>query len=176
MSQVPREAVLAIPPTQGAITPHPPIPTTSTPKSTEVSSPLMAPLKCQAPKCRVSSEAIIIHYYWFYLNLKSTVEFLICLIFVQNFLFVFEVRIFFFLPPYNYIFCCEIPVSYAFNCNFYASPTSGEAYRDRRLTTNFELWVEIFCVSTCFHMRIPKPCLSVCPSVCLSAPREKKST
>ena len=50
----------------------------------------------------------------------------------------------------------------------YASPTSGEAYRDRRLTTNFELWVEIFCVSTCFHMRIPKPCLSVCPSVCPS--------
>ena len=28
----------------------------------------------------------------------------------------------------------------------YASPTSGEAYRDQRLTTNFELWVEIFCV------------------------------
>ena len=48
----------------------------------------------------------------------------------------------------------------------YASPTSGEAYRDRRLTTNFELWVEIFCVPTCFHARIPKPCLSVCPSVC----------
>ena len=63
---------------------------------------------------------------------------------------------------------------------YYASPTSGEAYRDRRLTTNFELWVEIFCVSTCFHMRNPKPCLSVppsvCPSVCLSAPREKKSS
>ena len=50
----------------------------------------------------------------------------------------------------------------------YASPTSGEAYRDRRLTTNFELWVEIFCVSTCFHVRIPKPCLSVRLSVCLS--------
>ena len=50
----------------------------------------------------------------------------------------------------------------------YASPISGEAYRNRRLTTNFELWVEIFCVPTCFHMRIPKPCLSVCPSVCLS--------
>ena len=49
--------------------------------------------------------------------------------------------------------------------DIYASPTSGEAYRDRRLTTNFELWVEIFCVPTCFHMRIPKPCLSVCPSV-----------
>ena len=62
----------------------------------------------------------------------------------------------------------------------YASPTSGEAYRNRRLTTNFELWVEIFCVSTCFHVRIPKPCLSVHPSVrpsvCLSAPREKKSS
>ena len=50
----------------------------------------------------------------------------------------------------------------------YASPSSGEAYRDRRLTTNFELWVEIFCVPTCFHVRIPKPCLSVRPSVCLS--------
>ena len=45
----------------------------------------------------------------------------------------------------------------------YASPTSVEAYGDRRLTTNFELWVEIFCVPTCFHVRIPKPCLSVCP-------------
>ena len=51
---------------------------------------------------------------------------------------------------------------------FYASPTSWEAYRNRRLTTNFEPWVEIFCVATCFHMRIPKPCLSVCLSVCLS--------
>ena len=50
----------------------------------------------------------------------------------------------------------------------YASPTSGEAYRDRRLTTNFELWVEIFCVPTCFHVRIPKPCPSVRLSVCLS--------
>ena len=48
----------------------------------------------------------------------------------------------------------------------YASPSSGEAYRDRRLTTNFELWVEIFCVPTCFHVRIPKPCLSVRLSVC----------
>ena len=48
---------------------------------------------------------------------------------------------------------------------FYASPTSGEAYRNRQLTTNFEFWVEIFCVPTCFHVRIPKPCLSVCPSV-----------
>ena len=49
------------------------------------------------------------------------------------------------------------------NRGFYASPTSGEAYRDQRLTTNFELWVEIFCVPTCFHVRIPKLCLSICP-------------
>ena len=48
----------------------------------------------------------------------------------------------------------------------YASPTSREAYRNWRLTTNFELWVEIFCVPTCFHMRIPKTCLSVRPSIC----------
>ena len=48
----------------------------------------------------------------------------------------------------------------------YASPNCGEAYRNRQLTTNFELWVEIFCVPTCFHLRIPKPCLSVRPSIC----------
>ena len=54
-------------------------------------------------------------------------------------------------------------------------PVHGGAYRNRQLTTNFELWVEIFCVPTCFHMRIPKPCLSVRPSVHLSVPREKKS-
>ena len=47
--------------------------------------------------------------------------------------------------------------------NIYASPSSGKAYRDRQLITNFELWVEIFCVPTCFHVRIPKPCLYVCP-------------
>ena len=43
---------------------------------------------------------------------------------------------------------------------YYASPSSGEAYRDRRLTTNFELWVEIF----------------FCLSVRLSAPQEKISS
>ena len=59
-------------------------------------------------------------------------------------------------------------INWLYGIIFYASPTSGEAYRDRRLTTNFELWVEIFCVPTCFHKRIPKPCLSVCLSVCLS--------
>ena len=46
--------------------------------------------------------------------------------------------------------------------HYYASPSSGDAYRDQQLTTNFELRVEIFCVPTCFHVRIPKPCLSVC--------------
>ena len=49
---------------------------------------------------------------------------------------------------------------------YYASPSSGEAYRNRHLTTNFELWVEIFRVPTCFHMRITKPCLSVRLSIC----------
>ena len=53
------------------------------------------------------------------------------------------------------------------NCSlylhYYASPSSGEAYKDRRLTTNFEFWVEILFVPTCFHVRIPKPCLSICP-------------
>ena len=48
---------------------------------------------------------------------------------------------------------------------YYASLSSGEAYRDRQLTTNFELWVFFF-VLTCFHVRIPIPCLSVCLPVC----------
>ena len=43
----------------------------------------------------------------------------------------------------------------------YASPSSRDACSNRQLIPNFELWVEIFCVLTCFHMRIPKPCLSV---------------
>ena len=63
--------------------------------------------------------------------------------------------------------CCAACAKHICVWAHYASPTSGEAYRNRRLTTNFVLWVEIFCVPTCFHMRIPKPCLS--------APREKKS-
>ena len=45
--------------------------------------------------------------------------------------------------------------------NYYASPSSGDAYSDRQLTLNFELRVEIFCVPICFHMRIPKSCPSV---------------
>ena len=51
---------------------------------------------------------------------------------------------------------------HGFEKRYYASPTSGEAYRDRRLAANFELWVEIFCVPTCFHVRIQN---RVCPSV-----------
>ena len=40
-----------------------------------------------------------------------------------------------------------------------------DTYNDRQLTPNFELWVEIL---VCWHvyMRIPKSCLSVCPSFC----------
>ena len=52
--------------------------------------------------------------------------------------------------------------SYLYVLNFYPSPSSGEAYRDWRLSTNFDFWIKIFCVPTCFHVRIPKPCLSVC--------------
>ena len=57
--------------------------------------------------------------------------------------------------------------------NNYASPSSGEAYRDRRLTPNFEFWVEIFCVPTCFHVRIPKPCLSVHTPRSVCTPRKE---
>ena len=47
----------------------------------------------------------------------------------------------------------------------YVSPSSGEAYRDRQLTNNFEFWVEFFFS----HMSIPKQCLVVH----LSVPRER---
>ena len=43
----------------------------------------------------------------------------------------------------------------------YASPSSGDAHSDRQLTPNFELWVKIFYIPICFHMRIPKPSVSV---------------
>ena len=55
--------------------------------------------------------------------------------------------------PWNILEICR------FHC---ASLSSREAYRDWQLTTNFELWVEIFCVPTCSHIRIPKECLPVC--------------
>ena len=47
----------------------------------------------------------------------------------------------------------------------YASPSSGDAYCDQQLTPNFEIAVKIFCVPLCFHMRIPKSCMSVCLSI-----------
>ena len=39
---------------------------------------------------------------------------------------------------------------------------------DRQLTPNFELWVESFCVPTCFHYQYGDSVIivSVCPSVC----------
>ena len=43
---------------------------------------------------------------------------------------------------------------------FYAFPSS-DAYSDRQVTPKFELWLEIFCVPTCFHVWIPKSYLSV---------------
>ena len=49
---------------------------------------------------------------------------------------------------------------------YYAFLFSFIMHSDRQLILNFELWVEIFCVLTCFHMRIPNSCLSVRPSVC----------
>ena len=56
--------------------------------------------------------------------------------------------------------------------HYYASLSSGEAYRDRQLTTNFKFWVENF---VCQHVSIWGFQNRVCPSVRLSVPREKKS-
>ena len=74
----------------------------------------------------------------------------------------------------NFDLCwrAEIMSSLRRSTSSYASPSSGEAYKDRQLTTNFERWVYIdiyiyffffLCrhVST-FHARIPKPYLYVC--------------
>ena len=61
----------------------------------------------------------------------------------------------------------RVVVSFALVPTIFASSSSGVAFSDRQLIPNFELRVEIFCVPTCFHVRIPKSCLSV--------PREKKS-
>ena len=47
----------------------------------------------------------------------------------------------------------------------------GEAYRDWRLTTNFELWVEIFLCADMFPYEDSKTM-----SVCLSVPWVKKSS
>ena len=48
-------------------------------------------------------------------------------------------------------------------CN-YASLSAWDAYCDRQLTPNFELWVEIFCVPTCcIQMRISKSVVCLYP-------------
>ena len=72
------------------------------------------------------------------------------------------------LKTKNFIYCFLLIQKKNFHSYFMKSELIKPAnllliIRDRQLTTNFELWVEIFCVPTCFHMRIPKPCLSVCP-------------
>ena len=59
-------------------------------------------------------------------------------------------------PWFQHLFSLSLWESFLFGFSLRVSS-------DRQLTTNFELWVEIFCVPTCFHVRIPKPCLSVCP-------------
>ena len=64
-------------------------------------------------------------------------------------------------PLVFYILACLMEVFSLLH--IYASPSLGDAYSDPQLTPNLELWVEIFCVPTCFHMRIPKLCLSVLP-------------
>ena len=58
----------------------------------------------------------------------------------------------------------------------YASPSSGDAYSDRQLTTNFEFGVEIFCMPSAAEMFTPEDSqiVPVCLPVCLSVPREKK--
>ena len=67
--------------------------------------------------------------------------------------------------PFHVLMLKTIKICLKINCikHCYASPSSGEAYRDRRLTTNFELWVDIFVCRHVSIMRIPKPRLSVCP-------------
>ena len=54
----------------------------------------------------------------------------------------------------------------------YSSPSSEDAYSYRQLTPNFELRAEIFCVPTCFHMMIPKQCLSVRTHRSVRTPRK----
>ena len=74
-------------------------------------------------------------------------------------------------------FCLHAVPMAVVPCHFYASPSFGDAYyaaySDWQLTLNFELSVETFCVSTCFHIAIyiiiyiyiydGSEILSVCP-------------
>ena len=56
-------------------------------------------------------------------------------------------------------------LTWRYGINNNASPSWGEAYGDRQLTPNFELWVEIFCVLACFPNEDSK-IVSVRPFVC----------
>ena len=61
--------------------------------------------------------------------------------------------------------CLDVKNNGTVLCIFMQPRPPGGHKEDRQLTTNFEL--NFSCLPTCFHVRIPKPCLSV--------PREKKS-
>ena len=65
-------------------------------------------------------------------------------------------------------YCDSFALNFWLYDDYYASPSSGEAYSDRQLTLNFELWVEIFCELNVSIWGFEN-------SVCLSVPREKKS-
>ena len=61
----------------------------------------------------------------------------------------------------------KVGLKYTYLMSNYASPSSGDAYRDWQLTLNFELWVENF---ACRHVSMwglqncaVCPSLSVCP-------------
>ena len=58
---------------------------------------------------------------------------------------------------------CVQPFENILYISHYASPSSGDAYSDRQLTPNFELWVEIFCVPTCF--RTPRKGIIIVSSI-----------
>ena len=69
------------------------------------------------------------------------------------------------------MFLCVIVLDpFKRNQNYnYASPTSGEAYRDRQLTTNFEFRVEKNLCADMFPCEDSKTVSvspSVCPSIC----------
>ena len=73
---------------------------------------------------------------------------------------------------------CSLLAAYACNYSNYAFPSSGEAYRDQQLTTNFGALSWNFLCADMFPYEDSKTLSvrpSVRPSVCLSVPREKKS-
>ena len=88
---------------------------------------------------------------------------------------IFSYSHFFFLFQITQLFAtCTI---YLIAFHYYASPSSGEAYRDRQITSNFELWVEIFLcadmfpcedsktVSVCLYVRAPRKEITIASSI-----------